>query len=74
MHLSSPKKLSRSDLMMIADMRGVKVRKTSKKDELFRILKKNVKKTYNESPFKSIIFDIRSILPEKGCKKIKKRS
>ena len=44
-------------------MRGVKVRKTSKKDELFRILKKNVKKTYNESPFKSILFDIRSILP-----------
>ena len=72
MHLSSPKKLSRSDLMMIADMRGVKVRKTSKKDELFRILKKNVKRTYNESLFKSIIFDIRSILPEKGCKKIKK--
>ena len=53
-------------------MRGVKVRKTSKKDELFRILMKNVKKTYNESPFKSIIFDIRSILPKKGCKKIKK--
>ena len=43
MHLSSPKKLSRSDLMMIADMRGVKVRKTSKKDELFRILKKMLK-------------------------------
>ena len=31
MNLSSPKKLSKSDLMMIADMRGVKVRKTSKK-------------------------------------------
>ena len=31
-----------------------------------------LKKTYNESPFKSIIFDIRSILPKKGCKKIKK--
>ena len=25
-----------------------------------------------ESPFKSIIFDIRSILPKIGCKKIKK--
>ena len=69
---SKSKKLSKNDLMMIADMRGVKVRKTSKKDELFRILMKNVKKTYNESPFKSIIFDIRSILPKKGCKKIKK--
>ena len=31
-----------------------------------------LKKTYNESPFKSIILDIRSILPKKGCKKIKK--
>ena len=72
MSLSSPKKLSKSDLMMTADMRGVKVRKTSKKDELFSTLKKNVTKTYNESPFKSIIFDIRSILPKKGCKKIKK--
>ena len=39
---------------------------------MFRILKKNVEKTYNESPFKSIILDIRSILPKKGCKKIKK--
>ena len=36
------------------------------------MLKKNVKKTYNESPFKLIILDIRSILPKKGCKKIKK--
>ena len=59
-------------VIMIADMRGLKVQKTSKKDELFKILKKNVKKTYNESPFKSIILDIRSILPKKGCKKIKK--
>ena len=31
MNLSTPKKLSKSDLMMIADMGGVKVRKTSKK-------------------------------------------
>ena len=52
-------------------MRRLKVKKTSKKDELFKILKKNVKKTYNESPFKSIILDIRSILPKKGCKKKK---
>ena len=74
MNSSNPKKLSKIDLMMIADMRGIKVRKSSKKDEFFRILKKNVKKTYNESPFKSIIFYIRSILPKKGCKKTKKRS
>ena len=44
MNSSTPKKLSKSDLMMIADMRGIKVKKTSKKDELFKILKKNVKK------------------------------
>ena len=31
-----------------------------------------LKKTYNESPFKSIILDIRSILPKKGCKKVKR--
>ena len=31
-----------------------------------------LKKTYNESPFKSIILDIRSILPEKECEKMKK--
>ena len=31
-----------------------------------------LKKTYSESPFKSIILDIRSTLPKKGCKKIKK--
>ena len=74
MDLPSPKTLSKSDLMMIADMRGVKGKKTSKKDELFKILKKNVKRTYNESTFKSIILDIRSILPKKGCKKNKKRS
>ena len=52
-------------------MRGVKVKKKNikKKDEVFKILKKNVKKTYNESPFKSIILDIILILPKKGCKK-----
>ena len=37
-----------------------------------RILKKYDKITYNELPFKSIISDIRSILPKKGCKTIKK--
>ena len=44
MDLSSPKKLSKSHLIMIADMRGLKVKKISKKDELFKILKENVKK------------------------------
>ena len=74
MNFPSPKKLSKSDLMTIADMRGVKVKKTSKKDELLKILKKNAKKTYHELPFKSIIFDIRSILPKKRLEKNEKRS
>ena len=47
-------------------MRGVKV------DELFEISSKNDKITYDESVFKSIISDIRSILPKKGYKTIKK--
>ena len=42
MNLTSPKKLSKSHVIMIAGMRGIKVKKTSKKDELFKILKKNV--------------------------------
>ena len=46
-------------------MRGVKV------EELFEISWKNDKITYNDSPFKSIISDIRSILPKMGCKTIK---
>ena len=29
---------------------------------------------FNESPFKSLISDIRSILPKDGCKKLKKTS
>ena len=53
-------------------MRRIKVKTNVQKNKLFKKLKKNVKKKYNESPFKSIILDIRSILPKKGCKKIKK--
>ena len=36
MDLTSPKKLSKSHLIMIADMRGVKVKKTSKKMNYLR--------------------------------------
>ena len=36
MDLPSPKKLSKSDLMMIADMRGVKVKQHQKKMNYFR--------------------------------------
>ena len=60
------------ELRLIADMRGVKVKKTLKKDQLFKILKKYDKITYNESPFKSIISDIRSTLPKKGYTTLKK--
>ena len=58
--------LSECELRLIVDMRDVKV------DKLFEILRKNDKITYDESPFKPIISDIRSILPKKGCKTIKK--
>ena len=34
---------------------------------------KTVEITFNESPFKSLISDIRSILPKNGCEKLKKR-
>ena len=54
MNLQSPKKLSKNNLMMIVDMRGIKVKNNIKK-KLFKKSKKNVKKTYNKSPFKSII-------------------
>ena len=37
------------------------------------IFNKIVEITFNESPFKSLISDIRSILPKDGCKKLKKR-
>ena len=40
MNLSIPRKISKSNLMMIADMGGAKVKKHQKKDELFKILKK----------------------------------
>ena len=43
-----------------------------KKDEIFNILGEYYKEVYDESPFKSIILDIRSILPKKGYKEIKK--
>ena len=71
MILPVPKKLLSSELRLVADTRGIKVKKNVKK-KIFKKLKKNVKKTYNESPFKSIILDIRSILLKKGCKKIEK--
>ena len=43
-------------------------------DYLAIIFNKTVEITFNESPFKSLISDIRSILPKDGCKKLKKTS
>ena len=40
-------------------------------DFLEIIFNKTVKITFNESSFKSLISDIRSILPKIGCKKLK---
>ena len=53
-------------MRLIAKMRSIKVKKSTSKTELFRILKKKDKITYNESPFKSIIADITSKLSKKG--------
>ena len=64
--------LSKHELSTIADMIDVKLEKTLKKDEMFDSLTKHCKEVYDESPFKSIILDIRSILPKKGQKNIEK--
>ena len=39
---------------------------------MFESLTKYYKEVHDESPFKSIVLDIRSILPKKGQKTIKK--
>ena len=66
------KNLSKYEMRLIAKIRSIKVKKSTSKIELFRILKKKTDKiTYNESPFKSIIADIRSNLTKRGHKLIK---
>ena len=52
-------------------MRGIQVKKSTSKVELFRISKPADKMTYSESPFKSIIADIRSNLSKKEHNLIK---
>ena len=59
-------------MRLIAGKKGIKVKKTLKIDELYEILRKYDKIIYDESLFKSIISDIRSILPKTRCKKLKK--
>ena len=58
-------------MRLIAKMRGIRIKKSTIKIELFRILKKADKITYNESPLKSIIADIRSNLSKRGHTLIK---
>ena len=66
------KNLSKHEMRLIAKMRGINVKKSTSKIELFRILKKEDKIEYKESPFKSIIQDIRNKLSKNGNKLIKK--
>ena len=66
------KNLSKYEMRLIAKMRGINVKKSASKTELFRILKKEDKITYKEFPFKSIIQDIKDILSKYGDKLIKK--
>ena len=61
--------LSKYEMRLIAKMRGIKVKKSISKTELFRILKRKDKIIYNESPL-SIITDIRSNLSKRGHKLI----
>ena len=49
-------------MRLIPKMRGINVKKSTSKIELFRIFKKENKITYKESPFKSIIQDIKDKL------------
>ena len=65
------KNLSKYEMKLIAKMRGIRAKKSTSKLELFRILKKADKITYNQSPFKSIIADIRNNLSKRGHKLIK---
>ena len=66
------KNLSKYKMRLIANMKGIIVKTSTSKTELFRIFKKDDKITYKESPFKSIIQDIRYNLTKNGKKLIKK--
>ena len=66
------KNLSKHEMRLITKMRGINVKKSASKIELVRILKKEDKITYKESPFKSIIQGIRNKLSKNGNKLIKK--
>ena len=62
-------RLSKPELSIIADISNIKLEKALKKDEIFDILNKYYHEGHVEFPFKSIILDIRSIIPKKDAKK-----
>ena len=70
--MSYVERLSKHELRIIADMTNIKLEKKLKKDEIFDILTEYYEEIHDKSTFKSIISDIRSILPKKGYKKLKK--
>ena len=62
------KNLSKHEMRLIAKMRAINVKQSTSKIELFRIFKKEDKITYNESPFKSEIQNIKDKLSKNGDK------
>ena len=71
------KNSSKHEMILIAKMRGIYVKKSASEIELFRIFLKKDNIKYKESPFKSIIQDIRNKMIKNngnGNKKIKKVS
>ena len=69
--LKHVKNFSKHEMRLIAKMRGINVKKSTSKIELFRILTKD-KITYKESLFKSIIVDSRNKLSKHADKLIEK--
>ena len=64
--MNQSKYVKKHEMRLIAKMRGVNVKKSTSKNELFRILRKEDKITYKDSPFKSIIQDIKDKLSKSG--------
>ena len=65
------KNFSKYEMRFIAKMRDITVKKSISEIDLFKIFKKKDKISYTESPFKSIITDIRSNPSKRGHKLIK---
>ena len=60
--------LSKDEMRLVTKMRGINVKKSTSKIELFGVLEKADKIRHKESPFKSIIQDIRNKLSKNGNK------